>query len=144
MSSYKLGHLAKLKEQLVYKLETALFATAVWNFVRMFVLMISRPRLKHGHVRSRTRSQVQIEVISCLHSRGCIFIFSMLKLCLNNCLDVFLVNYRLSSNIVHVGSWTSSLHQSKGKSCYLSRNRSFPSTAWNFVRMFVLTISRPC
>ena len=104
MSSYKLGHMAKLKEQLVYTLETALFATPALNIVRMFVLIISRPGMKRGHVRSRTRSQIQIEVIFCLHSAGCIFIFSMLKLCLNNCLDVFLVNYRLSSNIVHVGS----------------------------------------
>ena len=37
----KIGHKVKLKKNLVNTLETALFASAVLNFVRMFVLMAS-------------------------------------------------------------------------------------------------------
>ena len=45
---------------LVYTLE-ATFATQFWwNFVRMFVLTISRPSLNIGHVGSKSRSPGQI------------------------------------------------------------------------------------
>jgi len=71
----------------VYTLE-ATFATQFWsNFVRMFVLTISRPSSNMGHVGSKTRSPGQILENSCLHSRGHICNSNLMKLCQNVCFD---------------------------------------------------------
>ena len=61
----KVGHKVKLKENLVNTLEAAIFASEVWNFVRMFVLKISRLSSNIGHIRSETKSLGQIEGKSC-------------------------------------------------------------------------------
>ena len=54
MSGQKVGHYFKLKENHVNTLEAAIFAWAVWNFVRMFVLNISRSMSNIGHIGSET------------------------------------------------------------------------------------------
>jgi len=71
----------------VYTLE-ATFAAQFWsNFVRMFVLTISKPSSNMGHVGSKTRSPGQILENSCLHSRGHICNLILIKLCQNVCFD---------------------------------------------------------
>ena len=50
MLGQKLGHKAKLKENLVNTLAVAIFASAVGNFFRMFLLIISKPSLNMGHI----------------------------------------------------------------------------------------------
>jgi len=54
----------------VCTLETTFVRQFWWNFVRMFVLTISRPSSNMGHVGSKTRSPGQILGNSCVHSRG--------------------------------------------------------------------------
>ena len=68
---------------LVNTLEIALFGPSNLNFIGMRVLILSSISSKLGHVRSITRSQGQFEG----QSLGGTFIFSMLKLCQNNCLN---------------------------------------------------------
>jgi len=86
MSGQKLGHQVNSEETLVYTLE-ATFATRFWwNFIRTFVLAISRPCLNMGHVSFETRSPGQILGNSCLHSRGHICHPILMKLHQNVCL----------------------------------------------------------
>ena len=42
MSGRNVGHKVKLKDNIVNTLEAAILASAAWNFVTMFVLVISR------------------------------------------------------------------------------------------------------
>jgi len=71
----------------VYTLETTFVIQSFWNFVRIFVLTISRSSSNMGHVGSKTRSPGQILGNSCLHSRGNICYPILLKLCQNVCFD---------------------------------------------------------
>jgi len=71
----------------VYTLETTFEKQFLRNFVRMFVLTISRPSLNVGHVGSKTRSPGQILGSSCLHSRGHICNPMLMKLHQNVYLD---------------------------------------------------------
>ena len=71
----------------VYTLKTTFVAQSWRNFVRMFVLTISRLSSNMGHVGSKTRSPGQILGNSCLHSRGHICDQILMKLCQNVCLD---------------------------------------------------------
>ena len=71
----------------VYTLEATFATQFLLNFVRMFVLTISRPSSNIGHVGSKTRSPGQIVENSCLHSRGHICSPILIKLCQNVCFD---------------------------------------------------------
>ena len=51
----KLIQCAKLKENLVNTVEGAFFASAAYNLVRMFILMISRPGLYMDYAGSKTK-----------------------------------------------------------------------------------------
>ena len=55
--------------------------------VRMFILMISRPSSKLGHVGLKTRSPGQVLEKACEHSRGHIFGLIFMKLGQNIYLD---------------------------------------------------------
>ena len=52
MSGQKVGHYVKLKDNLVNTPDAAIVASAVRNFVRMFVIMVSRPSSNKGHIGS--------------------------------------------------------------------------------------------
>ena len=80
MSGQNVGHLLELKENLVNTLDATIF-------VRMFVLMISRPSLNMGHIGLKTRSLDQIEGIGVKTLEAAFFTLSKLKLCQNVCLD---------------------------------------------------------
>ena len=71
----------------VYTLKTTFVIWFLWNFVRMFVLTISRPSSNMDHVRSKTRSLGQILGNSCLHSRGHISNPILMKHCQTVCFD---------------------------------------------------------
>ena len=75
--------------------------------VRMFVMIKSPTSSKMVHVRSKTRSRVQILEKPCVHSRGHIFSQIILKPGQNVCLD----EKTMSSKMVHVRSKTSSQGQ---------------------------------
>ena len=61
MSGQKLGQSIKFKENLVNTLEVTFLAWAYWNFVRIVVLVISRPSSKLGYVRSKLGHKVEIK-----------------------------------------------------------------------------------
>jgi len=73
----------------VYTLETTFVIGFLWNFVRMFVLTISRPSSNMGHVGLKTKSPGQILGNFCLHSKGHICDPMLMKLCQNVCFDNF-------------------------------------------------------
>ena len=107
----------------VYTLETTFVIQFLWNLVRIFVLIISRPSSNMGHVWSTTRSPGQILENSCLHSIG--------QICdpiLMNLVRMFVLTIsRPSSNMGHVGSITRSPGQILGNSCLHSRGQiSYP------------------
>jgi len=91
----------------VYTLKTTFVIRFLWNFVRMFVLTISRPSSNMGHVGLKTRSTGQILGNSCLHSKGhiCGYICDLIlmKLCQNVCLDNIL--YDVTSGNVNNNFW---------------------------------------
>jgi len=68
-------------------LETTFATRFLLNFVRMFVVTISRPSLNMGHIGSKTRSPGQILGNSCLHSRGHIRDPILMELGQNVCFD---------------------------------------------------------
>ena len=53
-------------------IEAAFFTSAALNYVRMFVLMISRPNSNMDHVWSKTRSLSQIEGKSLQVAKGAV------------------------------------------------------------------------
>ena len=88
----------------VYTLETTFVTWLWWNFIRMFVLTISRLSSNMGYVGSKTRSPGQIIGNSCLQSRGHICNPILTKLCLWFALTI----PRPSLNMGHVGLKTRS------------------------------------
>jgi len=71
----------------VYTIETTFVIRLFLNFVRIFVLTISRPSSYMGHVGIKTRSHGQILGKSCSHSRGHICDLILMKPCQNVCFD---------------------------------------------------------
>ena len=67
----------------MYTLEGTLVIQSLGNYVRKFVLIISRSSLKLAHVGSKTRLLGQILGKPCVHSRVHSFISSVMKLCQN-------------------------------------------------------------
>ena len=72
-----------LEKNNVYTLEGTVFIQSSWNFVKMFIIMKSRPELRMSHVGSKTRSLVQILVKSWVHSRGHSFDPICMEFCQN-------------------------------------------------------------
>ena len=138
MSGQKLGHQVRSEEILVYTLE-ANFATRFWwNSVRIFVLTMSRPSSKMGHVRSKTRSPGQILGYSCLPSRphlGPNFDETLLE-CLS--WQYLGLVWIWVPSILKLGNQVKSL-----KILVYSLKATFATQFWwNFVKMFIFTISR--
>ena len=87
----------------------------------MLMIIISRSRLKLGHVGSKTRSLGQILEKPCVHSRGHSFESKVMELCQ-------IVNHIISRSILklgHVGFKTWSLGQISEKPCVHSRRPRF-------------------
>ena len=54
----------------MHNLDGIVLLQSSWIFVRMFILIKSRPELKMGHVRSKSSSLGQFLEKPCVHSRG--------------------------------------------------------------------------
>ena len=67
----------------MYDLEGTVLIQSSRNFVRMLIIITSRPSLKLGHVGSKTRSLGQILEKPCVHCRGHSFDHKFLKICQN-------------------------------------------------------------
>ena len=83
---------------LVYALEAIFFAQLSSNFVRMFMLMISRTSSNMGQVGSKSRSLGQIIEKPGLRTRGYIFCPIFLKTIQNVCLCDILVKFEYGSD----------------------------------------------
>ena len=82
---------------LVYTLEGTVFIPSSWYLVRMFIFIKTRPSLKLGHVRSKTRSLGQILEKPCVYNCGFIFHWIFVKLCQNVCLNNTEVKFKYGS-----------------------------------------------
>ena len=72
----------------MYSLEGIVLIQSSWHFVRMFVVIKSRPELKMGHVGSKTRSLGQFLEKPCVLSRRHSFDPIFMKLCQNGFLTL--------------------------------------------------------
>ena len=93
----------------------------------MLIIIMSRSRLKLGHVGSKTRCLGQILKKLCVHSRGHSFDSKFMKLIRMLMIKI----YRPSLKLGHVESTTRSLDQILEKPCVHSRGHSFDSKFMN-------------
>ena len=65
----------------MYSLKGTVLIQSSQNFIRMFIIIISRSDSKLGHVGSKTRSPGQILEKPCVHSKRHSFDTKFMKLC---------------------------------------------------------------
>ena len=107
---------------LVHPLEATVLFQSSWNFIRMFVLLISRPSLNMGHVRSKVSlGQISLNIVHPLE------VTVLLQLSWNFTRMFVLMLSLLSLNMGHVRSKTSTLGQISLKPFSPSRGHSFAS-----------------
>ena len=107
----------------MYTSEDTVLMQSSLNFARMFISIISRPGIKVGHVRSKSRSKAQILEKQCELPRRHIFDSVFTKLNQNVYLYEIYVRYETKSHWV--------------------KNKFTRQSSLNFAKMFVSIISRP-
>ena len=109
----------------MYTLEGTVVIQSSGKFVRMLILIISRSSSKLGHVRSKTRSLVQILEKFCVHSGVHSFVSNVMTFVRM----LIIIISRSSLKLGHVGSKTRLLGQQATQvsdlgplwpSCYLT------------------------